>query len=184
MRARQKSLRRQVVVITGASSGIGLATARMAAERGAAVVLCARSGETLAKVRHAIEREGGRALDVVADVGDRAAVERVAAAAIAAFGGFDTWVNVAGLTIYGRLDEVSEEDHERLFRTNFWGTVNGSLVATAHLRERGGTLINVGSVASDLPFPMQGMYVASKHAIKGFTDALRTSCRRRTPRCR
>ena len=173
----RKPLDQQVIVVTGASSGIGLATARMAAARGAKVVLAARSTEALHRIAAEIEDAGGRAIAVAADVGDRAEVEEVAARAIAAFGGFDTWVNVAGLTIYGRLEEVSQEDHERLIRTNFWGTVNGSLVAVAHLRKAGGTLINVGSVASDLAFPYQGMYSASKHAVKGFTDALRMELR-------
>ncbi|MBE7246166.1 MAG: SDR family NAD(P)-dependent oxidoreductase [Actinomycetospora chiangmaiensis] len=173
----QKPLAQQVIVVTGASSGIGLATARRAAARGAKVVLAARSAEALDRIVAEIERDGGQAIAVAADVGDRAAVEEVAARAIAVFGGFDTWVNNAGLTIYGRLDEVSQEDHERLMRTNFWGTVNGSLVAVAHLRQNGGTLINMGSVASDLAFPLQGLYSASKHAVKGFTDALRMELR-------
>ena len=173
MTASLKPLRDQVIVVTGASSGIGLATARMASERGATVVLAARNAEVLAREQAAIEATGGRALHVVADVGSREAVEGIARAAIDAFGGFDTWVNVAGLTIYGNLWDVDEQDSERLIRTNFWGTVNGSLVAVAHLRSKGGTLVNVGSVASDLAFPMQGMYCASKHAVQGFTDALR-----------
>lgn len=77
------------------------------------------------------------------------------------------------LTIYGELRQVIEADNVRLMQTNFWGTVHGSLIAAEHLRQHGGTIINVGSVACDLPFPLQGMYAASKHAVKGFTDALR-----------
>ncbi len=168
-----KPLHRQVIVITGASSGIGLATARMAAERGARVVLAARNGDVLADICGAIEAAGGSAVYVAADVGRREDVQAIANKAVAAFGGFDTWVNVAGLTIYGELREVSDADSDRLMRTNFWGTVYGSLVAVEHLAERGGALINVGSIASDLAFPFQGMYCASKHAVKGFTDALR-----------
>ncbi|WP_410824404.1 SDR family NAD(P)-dependent oxidoreductase, partial [Methylobacterium oryzisoli] len=75
--------------------------------------------------------------------------------------------------VYGPLREIAPEDHERLIRTNLWGTVYGSLVAAEHLRERGGALINVGSIGSDLAFPFQGLYAASKHAVKGFTDTLR-----------
>ncbi|GJD49442.1 3-phenylpropionate-dihydrodiol/cinnamic acid-dihydrodiol dehydrogenase [Methylobacterium crusticola] len=168
---RHKPLREQVIVITGASSGIGLATARMAAERGARVVLAARSGDVLARLAEEIGT--GRAVAVTADVGRREDVQAVADAALAAFGGFDTWVNVAGLTVYGPLREIAQEDHERLIRTNLWGTVNGSLVAAEHLRARGGALINVGSIASDLAFPFQGLYATSKHAVKGFTDTLR-----------
>ncbi|KMO36368.1 short-chain dehydrogenase [Methylobacterium variabile] len=167
---RHKPLREQVIVVTGASSGIGLATARMAVERGARVVLAARSEDVLARIAAEL---GPGALAVTADVGRREDVEAVAEKAVAAFGGFDTWVNVAGLTVYGPLREIAQEDHERLIRTNFWGTVNGSLVAAEHLRRRGGALINVGSIASDLAFPFQGLYAASKHAVKGFTDTLR-----------
>ena len=168
-----KPLDRQTIVVTGASSGIGLATVRMAAERGARVVLVSRSGDALERIAGEIVQAGGKAIAVTADVGDRAQVEAAAARAIEAFGGFDTWVNVAGVTIYGPLRSVSQEDHERLIRTNLWGTINGSLVAVEHLADRGGALVNVGSVASDLAFPFQGMYSASKHAVKGFTDALR-----------
>ena len=167
---KHKPLDQQTIVVTGASSGIGLATTRMAIERGARVVLAARSADVLAEIAAEL---GPRAVHVVADVGSRAEVQAIADKAIATFGGFDTWVNVAGLTVYGPLREISEDDHERLIRTNFWGTVNGSLVATELLRQRGGALINVGSIGSDLAFPFQGLYTASKHAVKGFTDTLR-----------
>jgi short-subunit dehydrogenase len=168
-----KDLNEQVVVITGASSGIGLATVQAMAEEGAMLVLAARSEETLADIVAEIEAGGGEASYVVADVGDRAQVERIAQQAIARFGRIDTWINNAGGSIYGRIGEVSEEDNKRLFDTNFWGVVNGSLVAVSHLSTRGGALINVGSEVSDAVVPLQGMYSASKHAVKGFTDALR-----------
>ncbi|WP_237482164.1 SDR family oxidoreductase [Lichenibacterium dinghuense] len=168
-----KPLAEQTVVVTGASSGIGLATARMAVERGARVVLVARDAAVLEAEAARMAERGGKAAVAVADVGERAAVEAAVAKAVEAFGGFDTWVNVAGITIYGELWRVEERDHERLMRTNFWGTVNGSLAAVEHLRDKGGAVVNVGSVASDLAFPLQGMYCASKHAVKGFTDALR-----------
>ncbi|GJD50205.1 3-phenylpropionate-dihydrodiol/cinnamic acid-dihydrodiol dehydrogenase [Methylobacterium crusticola] len=168
-----KPLDQQVIVITGASSGIGLATARMAARAGARVVLSSRNGEALATIQEEIERAGGEAAHAVADVGRREDVQSIADKAVARFGGFDTWVNDAGVSIYGRLEQVSDEDHERLFQTNFWGVVYGSLVAAPHLRRRGGAIINLGSIASDLAIPLQGMYSASKHAIRGFSDALR-----------
>ena len=170
---RGKALERQVMVITGATSGIGLATAMRAAAAGARVVLTARGEADLVDICATINAKGGRASYLAADIGDSAAVRAVAAHAIATFGTIDTWVNVAGLTIYGPLNVVPEADNVRLMRTNFWGTVHGSLVAAEHLRQRGGTIINVGSVGSDIAFPMQGIYGASKHAVKGFTDALR-----------
>ena len=168
-----KRLDQQVIVITGASSGIGLATAQDAARRGAKLVLAARSGDVLAAVAEGLRAGGAEVVHVVADVADRAQVEAVAQAAIARFGRIDTWANVAGGTIYGRLDEVNEADSRRLFDVNFWGIVNGSLAALPHLRMSGGALVNVGSEASEVAIPLQGMYTASKHAVKGFTDALR-----------
>ena len=168
-----KPIDQQVIVITGASSGIGLATALAAAERGASVVLAARSAEVLSSIVDDLGDLGVHAISVAADVGDRAQVERIAEAAIERFGRIDTWINNAGISVYGRLDEVSDEDSRRLFDTNFWGVVYGSLVALPYLKRQGGALINVGSEVSDAALPLQGMYSASKHAVKGFTDSLR-----------
>ena len=168
-----KPLDQQVIVITGASSGIGLAAAEEAAEQGAKLVLASRSEATLATIVSEINSTVSEAIYVVADVGDRAQVEKIADAAIDHFGRIDTWINDAGGSIYGRLDVVSDKDNRRLFDTNFWGVVNGSLVALAHLRQHGGALINIGSEVSEAVIPLQGMYSASKHAVKGFTDALR-----------
>jgi len=168
-----KPIAEQVIVITGASSGIGLATAQAAAERGARLVLAARSAETLDGICADINAGGGQAVAVQADVGSREDVDRLAQTAIDQFGRIDTWINNAGVAIYGRLEEVSEADSRRLFDTNFWGVVNGSLAALPYLRANGGALINIGSEVSDAVVPLQGMYSASKHAVKGFTDALR-----------
>lgn len=168
-----KNINEQTIVVTGASSGIGLATAETAARRGARVVLAARSEETLREVAKRISIAGGQATYAVCDVADRGQVQSVADTAIALFGHIDTWINNAGVSIYGRIEEVSEADSRRLFDTNFWGIVNGSLVAIPHLKHEGGALINVGSEVSESVVPLQGMYSASKHAVKGFTDALR-----------
>lgn len=168
-----KPLNQQVIVITGASSGIGLATAKRAAEQGAKLVLAARSLRTLNEIVTVINAQGGEAVAIEADVSKAQDLERVGNAAAQRFGRIDTWVNNAGVAIYGRLDEVSEKDSRRLFDINFWGVVNGSLVALPFLRASGGALINVGSEVSEAVVPLQGMYSASKHAVKGFTDALR-----------
>jgi short-subunit dehydrogenase len=170
---RLKPLREQVIVVTGASSGIGLTTARLAAERGARLVVAARSEQALRRLEEEINTAGGEALAVVADVGKEEDVQHIADAAVTRFGGFDTWINDASVSIYGKLADVPIEEHRRLFETNFWGMVYGSLAAARLLKHRGGALINVGSTVSDRAIPLQGMYSASKHAAKGFTDALR-----------
>src|ERR1700710_876348 len=130
-----KPLDQQVMVITGASSGIGLATALMALDRGARVVLAARSEETGSQIVEEINAAGREALFFPCDVTDREQVEELVAAAIDTFGQINTWVNNAGVSIYGRLDEVSEEDSRRLFDVNFWGVVNGSLTALPLLKK-------------------------------------------------
>lgn len=173
MTIKLKKLSDQVIVITGASSGIGLVTARLAAKRGARVVLNARNEEALTDVTDEINAQGGQAIYVVGDVGNFDDVHNLANEAIRHFGGFDTWVNNAGVSIYGPILDQSLDDQRRLFETNYWGVVHGSSVACAHLRNRGGALINVGSVLSDIAIPIQGTYCATKHAVKGYTDALR-----------
>jgi NAD(P)-dependent dehydrogenase (short-subunit alcohol dehydrogenase family) len=172
MKIRLKRLSEQVMVITGATSGIGLATARRAAERGARVVLCSRNEPALRETVAQIQQSGGKARAVVADVTSPDDVERLAATAVAEFGSLDTWVNNAGVSFYGRLTEVALEDMRQLFEVNFWGTVHGARAAVPRLRS-GGALINLGSIVSDRAIPLQGAYSASKHAVKGFTDALR-----------
>jgi short-subunit dehydrogenase len=173
MSVRLKPLSEQVLVLTGASSGIGLVTARMAAEKGARLVLAARSEDALRTLTDELVQSGAQATYVVADASSRDDVRSIAQHAVDTFGGFDTWINNAGVSIYGRLEEVPVDDMRRLFETNVWGVVYGSLEAVRHLKGRGGALINLGSVLSDRAILLQGAYSASKHAVKGFTDALR-----------
>jgi short-subunit dehydrogenase len=170
---RPKPLKDQVIVITGASSGIGLATARMAAKRGARVVMAARNEPDLNSAAEEIRANGGRVLAVPTDVADEAAVDRLGEAALLEFGTIDTWVNNAGLSIYGKLTEVPLADKRKMFDINFWGVVHGCRPAVKLMKHRGGVLINIGSEVSDIAIPLQGMYSASKHAVKGYTDALR-----------
>lgn len=168
-----KKISEQVIVITGATSGIGLTTARLAAKKGAKLVLIARNEEALRELTDELNKNGTPAIYAAADVADESALKRAAEAAQEAFGGFDTWVNNAGSSVYGRILDVPVEDFRRLFETNVWGLVHGSRIAAEHLKEKGGAIINVGSEVSDTPIPLQGMYASSKHAVKGFTDALR-----------
>jgi short-subunit dehydrogenase len=173
MPVKLKKVSDQVIVITGASSGIGLATAEMAVQRGARVVLAARSEEELRDTCERLNRTGKRATYVAADVAEDAQVQRIADHAIAEFGGFDTWVNNAGISIYGKLLDVPMAEKRRLFETNFWGVVYGCKAAVKHLRARGGCIVNVGSEVSEMAVPLQGIYSASKHAVKGYSEALR-----------
>ena len=168
-----KPVAKQVVVLTGGTSGIGLTTARMLAAQGARLFLIARNGDALASVRDEIRTGGGEAEFAVADVADHAALQAAAGKAIEAFGGFDTWINDAGAFIYGRLDQVSLEDQRRLFDVTYWGIVHGTLVAAEQLKKTGGAIINVGSVLGEVAIPYQGAYCASKFAVKGFTEAFR-----------
>jgi short-subunit dehydrogenase len=173
MQVKLKPLSEQTIVITGATSGIGLCTARMAANRGANVVAVARNEDALRELVDEIKASGSDAICAIADVADEEALKRAAQIARQEFGSIDTWVNNAGTSIYGRIMDVPTDDLRRLFETNVWGVVYGSRIAVDNLRERGGALINVGSETSDAAVPLQGMYSASKHAVKGFTDALR-----------
>ncbi len=168
-----KPLDQQVIVLTGASSGIGLVTAHSAAKAGAKLVLVARNEDALKDILDQIIQHGGEAAYVVADVANKSQLANAAQEALTRFGRIDTWINDAGVSIFGRLQEVGDEDSRRLFETNFWGVVHGSLIALPHLKQHGGALINVGSELSEAVVPLQGMYSASKHAVKGFTDALR-----------
>ena len=174
-RPRLKPLDKQTIAITGATSGIGLATARRAAERGARVFLIARGEGDLRALCEELQGRGARCAYAVADVADPEALSEAADKCRRLFGGFDTWVNNAGVSIYGPIRETRTEDHRRLFETNYWGVVNGSLLAAEALKDRegGGAIITVGSVLGDAPLPVQGVYSASKHAVRGFTNALR-----------
>jgi short-subunit dehydrogenase len=174
MAVQLRKIEEQVMVITGATSGIGLTTARMAAEQGAKLVLTARNADALDQLASELRRKGTQVATVVADVGVPADVERIGHAAMERYGRIDTWVNNAGISIFGRNEDVPLEDMQRLFQTNYWGVVHGSLEAVKHMKGRGGgAIINLGSELSERAVPLQGLYSASKHAVKAFTDSLR-----------
>jgi short-subunit dehydrogenase len=136
-------------------------------------VLNARAEEDLKVVAKEIDAVGGQVAYAAGDVADLEVVRNLAQTALREFGRIDTWVNNAGVSIYGLLEEVSLTDARRLFDTNYWGTVHGSIVALETLKRGGGALINVGSELSETVIPLQGHYNASKHALKGFTETLR-----------
>lgn len=168
-----KPMNEQVVVITGASSGIGLVTAKEAARRGAKVVLAARNERDLSKAAEEIRREGGDALAVPTDVTDYAQVEALARRAAEQYGRIDTWVNNAGVSLYGTFKEVSLEDFKQVVNVIFYGNVHGAKAALPYLEKTDGALVCVGSALSDRGAPLQGAYDAAKHALKGWLDALR-----------
>ncbi|MFI7611378.1 SDR family oxidoreductase [Nonomuraea terrae] len=168
----------KVVVITGASSGIGRATALAFAAKGAAVVLGARGHEALEETVRECVRRGGRAVAVPTDVSDAHAVQRLAGQAAARFGGVDVWVNCAAVTLFGPFDQVPLEDFRRVLDVNVMGYVHGARAALPHLRHRGGgILVNVSSIAGAVAQPYAHAYTMSKHAIQALGSSLRQELR-------
>ena len=168
-----KPLNEQAVVITGGSSGIGLATARMAAREVATVVIVARGEDGLKSAADRIRSAGGKCDYLCADVGSRDQVRGAVEAVLEKHGRFDTWVSNAGVAVYTKLEDLSDEDHRRVFETNYWGVVHCATEALPHLKRHGGALITTGSISSQMPAPVLSSYTASKYAVKGYIDSLR-----------
>ncbi|MFS0774364.1 SDR family oxidoreductase [Sphingomonas sp. 1P08PE] len=173
-----KPLREQVIVVTGATSGNGLAIAEEAVARGAAVVMAARNTDALEAIRADLAARGRRVAVCTADIAVDADVRRIADVAISSFGGFDSWINNAAAATYGTLEQVPVADHRHVFDVNYFGVLAGSLVAANHLRSRGGAIINIGSILSERAILEQGPYCATKHAVQALTDTLRMELER------
>jgi short-subunit dehydrogenase len=170
----QRPINEQVVVITGASSGIGRETALMFGQRGATVVLAARNEPALTEAAREIERLGGRATVVATDVAEWSQVEKLAQEAVGQFGRIDTWVNNAGVSEYATVDEMTIEEIDRIINVDLLGMIYGVKAALPILKAQDrGTIINVASGLSDRAVPLQSVYCAAKHGIKGFSEALR-----------
>jgi len=165
----------RVVAITGASSGIGRAAAEYFAAKGWRVGLIARSEDNLDAARRAVATAGGTASVAVADVADSKQLEAAANHIEAELGPIDVWVNNAGVSVYGKFLDVTEEEFHRVTHVNYLGTVNGTRIALARMMPRDkGTIIQVLSAISYRAVPLQSAYSGSKYALRGFTEAVRS----------
>jgi NAD(P)-dependent dehydrogenase (short-subunit alcohol dehydrogenase family) len=169
-----KPINQQVVVLFGASSGIGRETALRFAKRGAKVVVSARSEEGLDSLVEHIKKDGGEAFSVPADVIDFNQVKNVVDMAVKRYGRIDTWVHAAAVSLYATFEQTTPEEFKRIIETNLTGQAYGAMAALPALRQEGrGALIHISSIEARRALPYQSAYAASKHGIKGFLEALR-----------
>ncbi len=169
-----KPLHKQTVVIMGASSGIGRATALAFANHGAKLVLAARQKDALDEVVSVCDRLGAKAIAVVTDVTDAQAVKQLAKDACIFGSGIDVWVNVAGIGALGEFNSIPVEVHEQVIKTNLIGFINGAHAVLPTFKRQGtGTIINVNSVGGFVPLPYSVAYAASKFGVRGYSQALR-----------
>jgi NAD(P)-dependent dehydrogenase (short-subunit alcohol dehydrogenase family) len=164
----------QVVVLMGASSGIGRETALRFAKSGAKVVVSARGEEGLDSLVEEIRGEGGEATAVVADTSEFGQVKAVADRAVEEYGRLDTWVHLAAVGLFATFEETTPEEFARVIDVNLMGQVYGAMAALPHVKREGrGALIHISSVEAKRSFPFHSAYGASKHGIDGFLEALR-----------
>jgi NAD(P)-dependent dehydrogenase (short-subunit alcohol dehydrogenase family) len=161
-------------VVTGASAGVGRATALAFAEQGCRVALISRDESALESACRDVEAAGGRGLVIVADVADAEALNRAADRVVAEWSHIDIWVNNAMATIFGRVETISPDEFKRVTEVTYLGQIHGTVAALRHMRARGsGTIVQVGSALAYRSIPLQAAYCGAKFAVRGFTDALR-----------
>jgi NAD(P)-dependent dehydrogenase (short-subunit alcohol dehydrogenase family) len=164
----------QVVVVTGASAGVGRAVVRRFAAEGASIALIARAPKRLDAAAGEVEAAGGRALILPLDVADSEAVETAAEETEEKLGPIDVWVNNAMVTVFATVAETSPEEFRRTTEVNYLGSVWGTMAALRRMRPRNrGTIVQVGSALAYRGIPLQGPYCGAKHALQGFLDSLR-----------
>ncbi|MFD5650467.1 SDR family oxidoreductase [Streptomyces sp. NPDC127039] len=164
----------EVVVVTGATGGVGRATARAFGARGAAVALLARGEHALRRAAEEVEEAGGRALPLVVDVADAEAVDAAATRIEEEFGPIDVWVNAAFSTVFAPVAEIRPEELRRATEVTYFGFVHGTQAALRRMTPRDrGTIVQVGSALAERSVPLQAVYCGAKHAIQGFTESLR-----------
>lgn len=169
------SFQGKVVVVTGASSGVGRAIARAFGEAGARVALIARGRDGLEVAAAEIRKAGGEALQLPLDVADADAVERAADHVVRKWGAIDVWVNDAMVSVFAPVSETTAEEYRRVFEVDALGTIHGTLAALRHMRKVDrGTIVQIGSALAYRSIPLQSAYCASKAAVRGFTDSLRS----------
>ena len=168
-----KPIQQQVLFITGATSKIGLATIRLAVEKGAHVFMVGQDEDVLQNIQNEMRRKNFFTAYAVADLRETDQLQIATDHCLRTFGTIDTWINIAGDSIYGRLLETDEAQARKVFESNFWGVVNGCTVGIQLLKLSGGSMINIGGVIAPESLSIQGINSASLQAVKGYTDSLR-----------
>lgn len=177
-----RALSDQVIVLLGATSGVGRETAALLAREGSTVVLAGRGEEALQAAADEVQRLGGRAAVVRTDAADWVQVQQLAQRAVEEFGRIDTWINLPAVAVYGTVDQLDMTDIRRVIDVTLYGQIHGMKAATEQMRRQGaGTVINVSSALAKRSVPLQSAYCAAKHGVVGFSESLRLELARDAP---